>query len=150
MRALLCLLLLTGCVSVVPAGEPATARGITFARVVEPGTYGAVEVPRRKQDTTHWVVDQWRIDASEFTGIATATDDFGGPAIQVALGPEAAMKMAEVSGGMIGETMALIVDGEVVLAAMVNSVLFGQMVIQGDYTWDEVADLIEGMGGPRR
>jgi preprotein translocase subunit SecD len=61
-----------------------------------------------------------------------------------------AQKMRDATTGGIGKRMAIIVDGEVVTAPRVRSVISTSAVISGDYTKDEAERIANGISVQQR
>jgi len=65
--------------------------------------------------------------------------------IEVVFRPDAAARMAEASRGHIDRPMAILVDGEVLSAPTVRSVVRDRAVITGDFTLEEAEALAAGL-----
>ena len=67
--------------------------------------------------------------------------------VALTLTPGGSAKMAGASGGHIGRPMAILLDGHVVMAPTVRSVMSGEAVITGDFTKTEVDRIVAGIIG---
>lgn len=69
-------------------------------------------------------------------------------AILFELNEEGAQKFADATAAMIGETMDLVVDGEVIFSPVVNSqIVGGKFQVEGDFTREEVNDILLKLQG---
>ena len=72
-----------------------------------------------------------------------ATDEFGNPIVSIAFKSEAAKRFAALTRDNIGKPIAIVLDGKVVSAPNVRSVIQnGQAVIEGGFTVTEMRDLV--------
>ena len=54
--------------------------------------------------------------------------------------------MRQATASRVGKPMALLIDGEVVLAPVVRSVVSDSAMITGDYTQAEAERIVNGIG----
>lgn len=98
-----------------------------------------------------------RLAAARITGVdvgsaeAMALEAQGGGTewvVLISLTPEGATKLEELTTGLVGERLAIVVDGVVVSAPMVQEPITGGSVqVSGDLTEAEARALAEGIGG---
>ena len=72
-------------------------------------------------------------------------EDYG---VVVELNAAGAQKMREATAGHIGRPMAVLVDGVVVVAPVVRTVVSASAVISGQYTRAEAERIVNGIGIP--
>jgi len=77
-------------------------------------------------------------------GLASASVDygqFGAPQVRFTLSPEGAKIFSNLTGANIGRRLAIVLDGKVKTAPVIQSQISDQGVITGRYTHEEAADL---------
>ena len=60
--------------------------------------------------------------------------------------PAGATKMRQATTTHVGKPVAILIDGEVVVAPVVRTVISSSAVISGDYSRAEAERIIEGIG----
>lgn len=69
-------------------------------------------------------------------------DQYGRPAVDIEFTPEAGRKFEELTGGLIGQLMPIVLDGEVISAPRVESrIPGGKAQITGQFTVEEAREL---------
>jgi preprotein translocase subunit SecD len=68
--------------------------------------------------------------------------DFQQPVVNFTLSPEGAQTFGRVTGANVGRGLAIILDGKVVSAPRINSRIDDQGMIEGQFTQQEVQDLV--------
>jgi preprotein translocase subunit SecD len=79
------------------------------------------------------------------TAIAVPGAKPGTYGVELTFTPEGAEKMRRATQAHIGEHLELLVDGKVVIAPLIRSVISTSATLTGDYTSDEARQIIEGL-----
>ena len=79
----------------------------------------------------------------DFAKVRAAVDDRGAPAIEINFTKVGAKKMAKLSEKHIGKRLAILVDGTVVSAPIVNAKFSEKALIMGTFTKLEVEELVK-------
>lgn len=74
--------------------------------------------------------------------VRSTTDRTGRPAVEFTLKKEGVPKFSRLTGNNIGRSLGMILDGELLSAPNINSKIFKNGIIEGDFTSKEVRDLI--------
>jgi preprotein translocase subunit SecD len=75
------------------------------------------------------------------------TDDRMMPTIEITFTKQGGEKMSRLTEDSIGKLLAILVDGRVVSAPVVRSKISGAAIIQGDFTEDEVKQIVRSLQG---
>jgi preprotein translocase subunit SecD len=67
--------------------------------------------------------------------------EFNRPIVHFSLSPQGAENFAELTGSNIGRGLAIVLDGRVVSAPVINARISDEGIIEGDFTQQEVQDL---------
>ena len=67
--------------------------------------------------------------------------EFNRPIVQFSFNPQGAEAFGELTGNNIGKGLAIVLDGRVMSAPVVNSRITDEGIIEGDFTQQEVQDL---------
>ena len=73
-------------------------------------------------------------------------DGSSGFGVAVQFNVAGAQKMRQATAGHVGRPMAILVDGVVVVAPVVRSVIGASAVINGEYTEAEAEKIVNGIG----
>ncbi|GEL25683.1 hypothetical protein PSU4_46370 [Pseudonocardia sulfidoxydans NBRC 16205] len=128
---LVALLLLAACSAAVE-GSAAPAR-IEFRPVLATGDVGQGGLQLRGADGVIYVLGPAELDGSHVAS-AEATNESGTWAVQVGLTPAGATAFADLSGRNVGKQLAIVVDGDLVSAPIIQAPITGGAVqISGDF-----------------
>ncbi|RTZ88283.1 MAG: hypothetical protein DSY92_11280 [Planctomycetota bacterium] len=134
----------------IPA-NPQPLSSISIARVVDSGVdAGASQLPYPAKVRVEWVIDRWNLEPSDIEAATATRDDVGSPALAVTLTKTAGDQMGEYSRRMIGQRMAMIIDDQIVVLAVVNDAVFTKFVISGNFSDREITDLVRSFDRPHR
>lgn len=81
---------------------------------------------------------QWRLES-----VAVAKDQQGRPAVAFALDDAGGEIMRSLTGDNVGQPMAIVLDGEVISAPTLRSVIGRQAQITGSFTEDQIKQIVE-------
>jgi preprotein translocase subunit SecD len=70
-----------------------------------------------------------------------------GPAVELTLTKEGAMKMEKLTKDHLNKPLAILVDGKVIIAPVVKTVISERILITGHFTLEEVGKLAKGIKG---
>lgn len=82
------------------------------------------------------------ITGRDLRSAAPSRGDFGQPVVQFMLSPEGAQLFGKATGENVGRGLAIVLDGRVVSAPRINSRITDSGIIEGQFTDDEVRDLV--------
>ncbi len=89
--------------------------------------------------------DDWRFTGSDLAQVRMASDEYGLPAVGFEMKGAKRPRFGEFTGAHIGRRMAIVLNGEIVVAPTLQAALTGSSVITGGvggYTVDEVNAMI--------
>jgi preprotein translocase subunit SecD len=96
-----------------------------------------------KKDVLH-VLHKVLIDQTDLKSARVSTDHFGHPEIDIALNENGAKRFAEVTRTNLHKRLAIIIDGQLYSAPMIQSEIpGGRAVIVGDFSKDEAKELVK-------
>jgi preprotein translocase subunit SecD len=79
------------------------------------------------------------------SGTVVAGDVPGSFGVQVEFTPLGAQKMLQATGANVGHLMAILIDGEVVMAPIIRSPVTTIGLISGTYSYSEARHIVEGI-----
>jgi len=79
------------------------------------------------------------------SGSVVASDVPGSFGVHVEFTPDGAQKMLQATGANIGHLMAILIDGEVVMAPIIRSPVTTIGLISGTYSYSEAQRIVEGI-----
>jgi preprotein translocase subunit SecD len=79
------------------------------------------------------------------SGTVVASDVPGSFGVHVEFTPDGAQKMLQATGANIGHLMAILIDGEVVMAPIIRSPVATVGLISGTYSYSEARRIVEGI-----
>ncbi len=146
------LLLCLGCTGVaVTDSTPPPLSSLSFAKVIDsPGDSSASQLPFPAGDRVEWVVDRWHLQSADLERVRATVDNHGSAALSVTLIETAGAQMREYSQRLIGQRMAVIIDDQIVLLALVKSAVSDRIIISGDFSNEEIAALLRSLEGTHR
>ncbi len=146
------LLVCLGCAGVaVTDTTPAPLSNLSFATVVDsPLATGASQFPFPARDGVEWVIDRWQLESSDLEKATATVDHHGSPALSVTLTESAGARMKEYSQRRIDQRMAVIIDDQIVLLAVVKDAVSDRIIISGDFSDEEIDALLRSLDGSYR
>ena len=133
------LALLLFCSVVIPAEGTLT---ILEVRKAEFETFpGADQVYVKGSERPIYIAAQAEFTNRDFSAVNAVGDLHGEPGLELILTETAAHRMEELSSRWIGKPLAIMVNGDVVLAPIVRDVLGERLIVQGRFTLKEAQDL---------
>ena len=117
---------------------------MTVAEAIERGRTppGTVLLQSASSDSRAYVVEKRVMVSGEMLDSASAgIDQNNRPAVNFALNTIGARKFGKVTGENIGRPFAIVLDGQVVSAPVIQSQIFGSGQITGDFTVAETSEL---------
>ena len=92
---------------------------------------------------TWWALEKRRvITGRDLKNASPSQGQFGQPVVSFLLGAEGARAFGEATAANVGRGLAIVLDGVVVSAPRINSRITDSGVIEGDFTPEEVQDLV--------
>jgi preprotein translocase subunit SecD len=88
------------------------------------------------------------VTSSDFSAVRMDMGVTGQPAVTLSLQPEAARRFGELTLANLGRLLAIVVDDEVMLAAVINAPITDTAMIEGNFTPEEAADLATALRHP--
>ncbi|MBN1940061.1 MAG: protein translocase subunit SecD [Candidatus Aminicenantes bacterium] len=82
------------------------------------------------------------ITGSDLRTVRRGTDEWNNPAVAFTLSPEGGRRFEQVTGANIGRALAIILDNKIQSAPNINTRIGDSGIIQGQFTNQEVDDLI--------
>jgi preprotein translocase subunit SecD len=110
--------------------EAAPAEGLTEA--TEQGT--------NKKVYLHKIAD---LTNSDIERAKLGKDADGKPVVEISFTKDGGKKMAKLTGDHIGKSLAILIDGKVIMAPRINDPISGSAMIDGRFTNEEAANLIK-------
>ena len=138
-QILVVVLLLLFCSLVVSAGEETT--GVEIRKAAFEPFPGSEEVHSERYDRTLYLAAGAEFTNRDFASARVVQDSLGGPGIELILTEDAALRMEELTAAWIGKPLAILINGEVVTAPVIRSVMQGAMIIEGHFTAEEAEQL---------
>ena len=81
------------------------------------------------------------VSGTELRNAYRSNDEFGAPAVSFELTQDAGRRFENVTGRNVGKKMAIVLDGEVISAPVINSRIRDQGIIQGSFSITQAEDL---------
>ena len=81
------------------------------------------------------------VSGTELRNAYRSNDEFGAPAVSFELTQDAGRRFENVTGRNVGKKMAIVLDGDVISAPVINSRIRDQGIIQGSFTVTQAEDL---------
>jgi|JYMV01.1.fsa_nt_gi preprotein translocase subunit SecD len=133
------------------SANPQPLSRLSFARVADSWVdAGTSQLPYPAKESEVLVIDRWQLEPSDIEAAKATVDDTGSPALSVTLTEAAGDQMREYSRRMIGQRMAMIIDDQVVVLAVVNDAVSGKFVISGTFSRAEIRDLVRSLDRTHR
>jgi preprotein translocase subunit SecD len=119
--------------------------------VVDSGNHaGASQVPYPARESKEWVIDRWDLEPTDIEQATATVDPTGSPALAVSLTKAAGDHMREYSQRMIGQSMAIIIDDQIVVLAVVNDAFSTKFIVSGTFSRAEITDLVRSLDRTHR
>ena len=95
--------------------------------------------------TKDWFVvkAQSVITTQDFQSVTGTKDSMGNPAVLFTLKPEPAEKLKLFTTMNRGKRLAMVLDNRVMMAPVVQTVISKEFIIIGNYTWEEIEDIVK-------
>lgn len=94
-------------------------------------------------DRQFWVLEKSRVITGRNLKRADLTsDDFGQPAVAFNLDGEGARKFGDVTAASLGRGLAIVLDGKVISAPVIEARITDRGIIRGRFTVQEVTDMV--------
>ncbi len=113
---------------------------------LEPGP-GLVEARLRDGDSVVYLHEQVELVTTDFSDVQRTLDESGRPAITFKLTAQGAEKLSALTAANIGQTLAIVVDDVVIVAAKIQSRISSSGQITGSFTDEEVAKIVRAING---
>jgi preprotein translocase subunit SecD len=100
-------------------------------------------------DTNHKIYLHKTVELtnSDIDRAEPAKDSNGNPSVEISFTKDGSKKIAKLTGENMKKTLAVLVDGKVIMAPRINAQISDRAVISGYFTKEEVANLIKGLNG---
>ena len=98
--------------------------------------------PRRGLQGYYLVSKVASITGKDLRSVRRGTDEWNNPAVSFTLTPDGARRFEQVTGQNIGKQLAIILDGKLQSAPVINSRISDSGIIQGRFTPEEADDLV--------
>ncbi|MDD8020946.1 MAG: protein translocase subunit SecD [Acidobacteriota bacterium] len=82
------------------------------------------------------------ITGKDLRSVRRGTDEWNNPAVSFTLTPDGARRFEQVTGQNVGKQLAIILDGKIQSAPVINSRISDSGIIQGRFTPQEADDLV--------
>lgn len=97
----------------------------------------------QKTGTLYYAVEKKRVvTGQDFESVHPSRDQFGGPMLEFKLKSQAASAFSEETGANVGRGLAIVLNGRVVSSPVVRSRISGRGQIEGNFTEEEIQDLV--------
>lgn len=134
----------------IPANPQELSR-LSFARVADSWVEaGASQLPYPAKESEVLVIDRWQLGTSDIEAAKATVDQTGSPALSVTLTKAAGDQMGEYSRRMIGQRMAMIIDDQIVVLAVVNDAFSTKFIVSGTFSRAEITDLVRSLDRTHR
>lgn len=117
--------------------EAETTPSAELTEVAIPGTRDKVYFAKNAALTT-----------DDISYVRVVADSDQHPALEVIFTEEGARKMAALTGRRIGKPLAILINGEVVSAPVVRSLISSPCLITGNFTQPEIEAIVRSINGP--
>ncbi len=121
------------------AGEETT--GVEIRKAAFEPFPGSEEVNSERYDRTLYLAAEAEFTNPDFASVKAVLDPSGQPGLELLLTEEAALRMETLSTQWIGKPLAVLIDGEVVLAPVVRAVLGEKLLVNGRFSMEEAQRL---------
>jgi preprotein translocase subunit SecD len=138
-QVIVVLALLLFCSLIASSGEETTRVEVRKAGF-EPFS-GAEKVDSPRFERKIYIATEASFTNKDFASVEAVGDLHGEPGLELILTEEAALRMKALSSQWIGKPLAILVNGEVVLAPVVRAVLGERLIVQGRFTMEELERL---------
>ncbi|MBC7363988.1 MAG: protein translocase subunit SecD [Candidatus Aminicenantes bacterium] len=98
--------------------------------------------PKRGHQGYYLVSKVASITGKDLRTVRRGTDEWNNPAVHFTLTPEGARRFEKVTGENVGKQLAIILDGKLQSAPVINSRISDSGIIQGRFTPEEADDLV--------
>ncbi len=118
------------------------------AAVGDPSKYEVMQQDLRDENKNligqqYWVLEKKRVlTGRDLKTARVSSGEFNEPVVSFILSSEGGKKFGEVTGANIGRLLAIVLDQRVVSAPSINGRITDQGVIEGNFTLEEVQDLV--------
>jgi len=92
--------------------------------------------------TTYLPLQEVMLTARNVANVGITQDDRGLPAVSIALDREGGLKMGQQSAQNVGNQLAIVLDGKIISAPVIQTKLDFNFIIQGNFNQTEVQDLV--------
>ncbi|MGB9836912.1 MAG: protein translocase subunit SecD [Candidatus Saccharicenans sp.] len=98
--------------------------------------------PKRGHQGYYLVSKVASITGKDLRTVRRGTDEWNNPAVHFTLTPDGARRFEKVTGENVGKQLAIILDGKLQSAPVINSRISDSGIIQGRFTPEEADDLV--------
>ena len=98
--------------------------------------------PKRGHQGFYLVSKVASITGKDLRTVRRGTDEWNNPAVSFTLTPDGARRFEKVTGENVGKQLAIILDGKLQSAPVINSRISDSGIIQGRFTPEEADDLV--------
>ncbi|MGC8746627.1 MAG: protein translocase subunit SecD [Candidatus Saccharicenans sp.] len=98
--------------------------------------------PKRGYQGYYLVSKVASITGKDLRTVRRGTDEWNNPAVHFTLTPDGARRFEQVTGQNVGKQLAIILDGKLQSAPVINSRISDSGIIQGHFTPQEADDLV--------
>jgi len=124
-----------------PSPDEATLLSPYGGQVPEDGRVAKGD-PKRRAEGYYLVKKVPTVTGKDLRVVRRSVDEWNNPAVAFSLNPDGARRFETATGENINKLMAIILDGKVQSAPVINSRIQGDGIIQGTFTIEEAEDLV--------
>lgn len=141
----LLLLVMHGCYSASPGTPVSQITKIEFKLAAEQPAAGLVKMPVFNSDQVSYVAQSSSLTNQDIAFVSIVSDNNGGKALSLTFTDQGARKMSQLTNNNTGSILALVVDGVLISAPRINSVISNKAMITGDFSDEEITALHQKM-----
>jgi len=97
--------------------------------------------PRRRADGYYLLSRVSTVTGKDLRNARRSVDEWNNPAVSFSLNADGARRFERTTGENIGKQLAIVLDGKVQSAPVINARISGEGIIQGTFTIEEAEDL---------
>ena len=98
---------------------------------------------RSTEGGTYYLLDKVAVvTGSDFRSVRRSVDEWNNPAVSFALKSDGARRFENATGPNVGRRLAILLDGKVQSAPVINARISDQGIIQGHFTLEDANDLV--------
>jgi preprotein translocase subunit SecD len=98
--------------------------------------------PKRRAEGWYLVSKVATVTGQDLRMVRRGLDEWNNPAVNFSLKPDGAKRFEVASGENVGKLMAIVLDGRIQSAPVINQRISGDGIIQGNFTVEEAENLV--------